>query len=246
MRNLLAATLAALATLSVAGAQIPEKFTNLQVLPKDIPRNELVQTMRGFAGALGVRCQHCHVGTVPEDLRTFDFASDEKETKKVARVMLRMTQEINTHLLPQTGRTPITTVQCITCHHGLAKPEQLADVLGATVHKEGVEAAIKKYGELREKYYGRAAYDFGPPSLNMLAEKLSAEKNLEGAIAVQELNVKVDPNVATSYSLLADLYQRKADRAAARAAIEKAIALEPNEPYYKRRLQELQASPSPR
>jgi tetratricopeptide (TPR) repeat protein len=246
MRNVLAAALAALVTASVAAAQIPDKFTNLRVLPKDIPRNQLVQTMRGFASALGVRCQHCHVGTVPEDLRTFDFASDDKERKKVARVMLRMTQEINTRLLPQTGRTPLLAVQCITCHHGLAKPEPLVDVLAAAVQKEGVEAALKKYGELREKYYGRDAYDFGAPSLNMLAERLAAEKNLEGAIAVQEFNVKVNPDIATSYGLLANLYQQKGDRAAARAAIEKAIALEPGEAFYKRRLQELQASPSPR
>jgi tetratricopeptide (TPR) repeat protein len=239
------AALAALAMASGAAAQIPDKFTNLQVLPKDIPRNQLVQIMRGFAGALGVRCQHCHVGSVPEDLRTFDFASDEKETKKVARVMLRMMQEINTHLLPQTGRTPLVTVQCVTCHHGLTKPQPLVDVLSATMEKDGVEAAIKEYGELREKYYGRGAYDFGAPSLNMLAERLAGQKNVEAAIAVQEFNVKANPGIATSYSLLANLYEQKGDRAAARASIEKAIALEPGEAFYKRRLQELQASPSP-
>lgn len=238
--------LAATVMASAAQAQIPDKFTNLQVLPKDIPRNQLVQTMRSFAGALGVRCQHCHVGTVPEDLRTFDFASDEKETKKVARAMMKMTQEINTHLLPATGRTPLMTVQCITCHHGLAKPEQLVDVLGATAAKEGVDSALKKYGELREKYYGRAAYDFGAPSLNMLAEKLAGEKNLEGAVAVQEFNVKANPGIASSHGLLAQLHLQKGDRAAAIADLEKAVALDPNDPFFKRRLQEVQnPSPSP-
>ena len=35
--------------------------------------------MRGFAGGLGVRCQYCHVheGNQPNNLSTFDFASDE-------------------------------------------------------------------------------------------------------------------------------------------------------------------------
>jgi tetratricopeptide (TPR) repeat protein len=243
-------------TASVAAAQIPDTFTNLQVLPKDIPKPQLVQTMRSFASALGVRCQHCHVGKVPEDLRTFDFASDEKETKKVARAMLRMTREINTRLLPETGRTPLVEVHCITCHHGVAKPEQLVDVLAASARKDGIEAALQKYGELREKHYGRAAYDFGAPSLNTLAERLAGEKNLEGAIAVQEFNLKVNPNIATSYALLAHFQQQKGDRAAARASIEKAIALEPGDAFYKRRLQELDAgrpsaaapapSPSPR
>jgi hypothetical protein len=240
------AVLAVTVIASAATAQIPDKFTNLQVLPKDIAKPQLVQTMRSFASALGVRCQHCHVGKVPEDLRTFEFASDEKETKKVARAMLRMTREINTRLLPETGRTPLVEVQCITCHHGVAKPEQLVDVLAESAQKEGIDAALKKYGELREKYYGRAAYDFGAPSLNMLAERLAGEKNLEGAIAVQEFNVKVNPDLATSYSLLANLYQQKGDLAAARASIEKAIALEPHEAFYKRRLQELRPAPSPR
>src|SRR3982750_125622 len=43
------------------GMQIPEKFENLQVLPKDIPRDTLIGVMRGFANSLGVRCTYCHV-----------------------------------------------------------------------------------------------------------------------------------------------------------------------------------------
>jgi hypothetical protein len=240
---ILAALLAAWA--SGAGAQIPDKFVNLQVLPKDIPRAQLVETMRSFAGALGVRCQHCHVGTDPQDLRTFDFPADTKEPKQVARAMLRMVHEINSKLLPQAGRPQVVTVRCFTCHHGTTKPEALEDVLAAAVEEEGVDAALKKYGELREKHYGRAAYDFGPPPLNTLAERLARE-NGDAGIAVQEFNVKVNPNVASSYSLLANLYQQKGNIAAARASLEKASALEPGEAFYKRRLQELQASPSPR
>ena len=44
-----------------ATAQFPDKFRNLKVLPKDISKHELESTMRGFAFALGVRCDHCHV-----------------------------------------------------------------------------------------------------------------------------------------------------------------------------------------
>jgi tetratricopeptide (TPR) repeat protein len=239
-------TAAVLAAASTTSAQVPEKFTNLKVLPKDITRDQLVQTMRSFANALGVRCSHCHANTSPEDFKTFDFASDDKETKRVARTMMRMTREINVHLLPETERSPLRTVECMTCHHGLARPEQLVDVLDATLQKDGVEAALKKYGELREKYYGQAAYDFSMRSLNMLAEKLDDGKNVDGAIAVQEFNVKVNPGIASSHRLLADLYLEKGDRAAARANFEKAVALAPDDAYYKRRLQEMSASPSPR
>jgi hypothetical protein len=45
--------------------QIPDKFTNLKILPSGVPRAELVRVMREFASALGVRCNHCHVGENP-------------------------------------------------------------------------------------------------------------------------------------------------------------------------------------
>ena len=229
---------ATLAFAEVASAQIPDKFTNLRVLPKKIGKAELVQTMRGFTGALGVRCNHCHVGASPANLDGYDFAADTKETKRVARVMMRMTREINTRLLPRTGREPRMTVQCFTCHHGVKRPEPLVDILGATVRKEGVDAARSQYRELREKYYGRAAYDFGAPTLNQLAESL-AEKDVDGAIAVQQLNVEVNPGIATSHSLLARLYLKKGDKASARAQFERAAALDPGEEFYRQQLEEL-------
>ena len=43
-----------------AAGQIPDEFTNLQVLPEDITRAELVEIMKGFSGALDVRCSYCH------------------------------------------------------------------------------------------------------------------------------------------------------------------------------------------
>jgi hypothetical protein len=40
-----------------AAGQIPDSFTNLQVLPPSIGRDSLVSIMRSFSLALGVRCQ---------------------------------------------------------------------------------------------------------------------------------------------------------------------------------------------
>jgi hypothetical protein len=227
-----------LALAPVAAAQVPDKFANLQVLPKDIPKAELVRTMRGFAGALGVRCNHCHVGGSASSLDGFDFASDGKETKKVARAMMLMTQEINARLLPRTGRSPVLEVRCFTCHHGVARPERLQDVLEATVRKDGVDAALAQYRDLREKHYGRAAYDFGAPTLNQVAESL-AERDVAGAIAVQRFNVEVNPGIATSHSLLARLYLKKGDKAAARAQFERAATLDPGEAFYRQQIDEL-------
>jgi len=72
---------AALLVCSGANGQNPDKFTNLKVLPKDISKQELQTTMRGFAFALGVRCEHCHVEKkAPE--KGFNYDADDKEAKK--------------------------------------------------------------------------------------------------------------------------------------------------------------------
>lgn len=223
----------------LAQAQIPDKFTNLQLLPKDATRAQVVETMRGFASALGVRCNHCHVGADPATLEGFDFAADTKQAKRVTRAMMRMTQEINQRLLPEMGREPAIKVQCVTCHHGLTHPEPLRDVLADTARSEGVEAALKQYRRLRDRYYGQAAYDFSARTLDAVAESLAEAKDLDGAIAVQRFNVEADPRLASSHSLLADLYSRKGDKAAARASLLKAAELEPGNEFFKKRLEEL-------
>ena len=225
---------------AVSAAQIPDKFMNLKVLPQDVSRAELVRVMRGFAGALGVRCNHCHVGDKPDTLEDFDFASDTKEEKRIARGMMRMTREINERLLPATERPGTVQVECVTCHRGMRTPETLLDVLIRAVERSGTAGAIAQYQDLRTKYYGRGGYDFGPPTLNMLAEWLARDrKDAAAAIEVQQFNVKVNPDIATSYSLLGDLYLARGDRAAARASFERALALDPSSDYYRKRIGEL-------
>ena len=101
---------------------IPEKFTNLQVLSRDITRAELVPIMRSFALGLGVRCEHCHVGE-GNDLSKFDFAADTKPPKEVARRMMRMTERIQRDDLKGIGdpaRAP--KLSCFTCHRGEKTP----------------------------------------------------------------------------------------------------------------------------
>jgi hypothetical protein len=130
-------------------AQTPAKFTNLQLLPKDISRPELIAVMRDFATALGVRCNHCHVGDDPDTLRGFDFASDSKRTKNLAREMMRMTREINDQLLPKANPPGAPRVSCMTCHRRLTVPRLLVDVLDEIVESRGVDASLKEYRSLR-------------------------------------------------------------------------------------------------
>ena len=77
-------------------------------------------------------CQvEANPGQQPEHL---DFPLDDKEQKKVARVMLKMVIDINGKYLPETGRTftARTRVTCETYHHGAPKPRTLAaELMGA-------------------------------------------------------------------------------------------------------------------
>jgi hypothetical protein len=78
---------------ATAQMKVPDQFENLQVLPKDIPKADLVRIMKEFTNALGVRCERCHVEAGGED--AFKFAADDKESKKTARIMMQMVQDIN-------------------------------------------------------------------------------------------------------------------------------------------------------
>jgi len=108
----------------------PERAKNLKVLPKDTPKEKLTATMVGFTRALGVRCPFCHVGQEGQPLTTFDFVSDKKPEKDVARGMMRMVRDVNKDLgkmkIPGPSRVE---VQCITCHRGRPRPLTLADEL---------------------------------------------------------------------------------------------------------------------
>ncbi|MEW5983772.1 MAG: photosynthetic reaction center cytochrome c subunit family protein [Acidobacteriota bacterium] len=71
---------------------IPDTFSNLQVLPKDIAKPQLVNIMKSLALTFEKRCSYCHVAT--DDLSQADFASDEKATKKQARQLLQLVRDL--------------------------------------------------------------------------------------------------------------------------------------------------------
>jgi hypothetical protein len=112
---------------SIVAAQAPAAPqpppTNLQVMPKDTPRAEVVTRMQAINLALGVTCAYCHKFEGPGNPAN-DFASDDKPTKNVARVMMRMTGEINTKLAAEVKKPAdqLTRVGCMTCHRGAAIP----------------------------------------------------------------------------------------------------------------------------
>lgn len=227
---------------STAHAQIPDKFTNLQVLPKDIQKQELVRIMRNFSTALGTRCDHCHV----EDDATHehDWASDAKDAKKIAREMMKMSGEVNSILTRNIGsmRPDPVQVRCVTCHHGLVTPETLGQVLTASLNLAGADSTLARYERLRKEYYGSAAYDFSEWSLISIAEEWGKEpKNADAAIALLNTNLEYYPESAGTFARIAETYLVKGDRAQAMANFDKALALAPEDPWLKRRVESVKA-----
>jgi len=191
---LVATAVAAVAT--PARAQWPpERFVNLQVLPDTTSQQTLFNVMGGFARALGVRCNYCHVGEDGQPLSTYTFPSDEKVTKRKARVMLRMVRAINGQYLDslESRAAPTLRVQCVTCHAGRTTPRELEDVLLEVYDTGGLDSAVATYRALRERYYGRAAYDFGSVPLTVVAQALEQRGALADATTLLALNVEVNP-----------------------------------------------------
>jgi len=109
--------------LSNLQAQIPDKFFNLKVLQTDISKRDLIKAMKGATRGLGVRCEFCNVGE-GNDLSKFDFVSDDKEHKKIARVMFEMVKFVNNEFMPRISKISEnqSEIKCFTCHAGNEKP----------------------------------------------------------------------------------------------------------------------------
>ena len=158
----------------------PEKFENLKVFPKDIPRDSLLGIMRGFTSALGVNCTYCHVtepapaGT-PGPRERLKPASDDKQTKKTARFMIRMADSLNRVVLAALPErhSPTITVSCATCHHGSPLPQTTQAMLAEAIEKGGLDSAMARYRRLRtDMVNGR--YDFREGPINDVATMLAA------------------------------------------------------------------------
>ena len=223
-----------------AGAQVPDKFTNLQYFPKTISRQDLLGNMRGFSFSLGVRCQFCHAGKDGNKLDQLDFASDEKDTKKTARAMLRMVDAINQEYIAKMGRTSPVRVECVTCHHQLSIPKTMNALLAETIDKKDIQAAIVLYRDLRKHDLGSGQYDFGETSLNILTESLLKQNKAKEAVAIMELNVEVNtPPSGWAYNLLAMSHVANKEVEKAKADYRKILELNPQDEWAKKQLEQL-------
>jgi tetratricopeptide (TPR) repeat protein len=188
--------------------------------------------MQAIAQALGVSCDYCHTAV---------RGTGAPEPKKdIARQMIAMTRELNARVQQATGNAS-AKVECVTCHHGVPIPRQLSDILTDTLRSKGVDAAIAQYRDLRERYYGRQAYDFSEETLANLADRLVAGRP-DDVIALMKLNLEYYPKSARSYATIGYAYTRKFDDESAIAYYKKALEIEPNNGVIQGRLASIMSS----
>ncbi|MGC8595334.1 MAG: c-type cytochrome [Candidatus Kryptoniota bacterium] len=85
---------------------------NLQIIHGIHSKDQLLNVMRGFTEALGVKCEFCH--------DTQDFSSDAKPEKRTARIMIKMVENINSNFLSDPQKEKVS---CFTCHRGQEIPK---------------------------------------------------------------------------------------------------------------------------
>jgi hypothetical protein len=248
MRTLVrsAFTLAAFAAVIPAPARAqgrfpPDSLTNVKVFPRGTEVRTVINAMRGFTGALGVRCQYCHVGREGMPLDSFNFPSDSLRTKRTARVMMRMVQAINDTTLTQIPERPTPAVQvtCATCHHGQARPRTIEDMLAEGLQRGGLDSAVARYRDLRQRYYGSWTYDFSEQNLGNFALGVAQRGQADNAIGLLNLNIEFNPNSGFAYAVLGEAYRMRGDTATAVTNFRTALQKDPTNQIATRRLREM-------
>jgi CubicO group peptidase (beta-lactamase class C family) len=98
-------------------------------------------------------------------------------------------------------------------------------VLYRAISSDGLEAAVKKYYELKKNQ--PQAYDFQERLLNNLGYNFIRQGKLKEAIRVLQLNVEAYPNSSNVYDSLGEAYMRNGEKAPAIENYEKSLKLDP-------------------
>ncbi len=211
-------------------AQVPDKFTNLKVLPKEISKQDLISTMRAFSSALGEHCDYCHVHKDGNPRNDMDWAADDLKAKTTARVMMQMIHTINATEIPKitTAHLDRVEVRCRTCHHGQARPILIEDVLTGAYQAAGIDSVETKYEELRKEYYGSDTFNFGEGMLPSLGEKLAGQGKPAETVKFAEYNLRWFPQSGVAHLMLGQAHAAAGEKDAAVEDLKKAVELDPS------------------
>jgi len=120
-------------------------------------------------------------------------------------VMMRMVGDINEKYLTtlDSRSHPPVQVSCFTCHHGVSQPRTLQETLQIAYSTGGLDSTRARYSALRDRYYGRAAYDFGDVPLVDVASAVRDSGHATDALSLLELDLQMNPNSAFAKRMVA-------------------------------------------
>jgi tetratricopeptide (TPR) repeat protein len=106
-----------------------------------------------------------------------------------------------------------------------ANLQSIGNALMPVIQKEGVDAAIARYRDLKAQ--PAASYDFGESELNDLGYALLRMKKIDEAVKILELNAEAYPRSANVYDSLGEAYAAQGNREKAIASYKKSLELDP-------------------
>ncbi len=240
----LAVTCASAVTAQTIHKFPPDSLVNVKVIPKSTPVRDVIGRMRNFTSYLGVRCTFCHVGEEGRPINEYDFVSDQKRTKQVARQMMLMVEEINRRLDSIPNPTAVgLQVTCATCHRGVSIPMPLSTLMETVAGSAGADSAIRAYKALRQRYYGADSYNFGESTLNISAFRLARASKFPEAFALLGLNEEMFPGSSGMYVFRGNISLMQGDTVAAGKAFREAIKRDPLNDEAKGRLKDIGQQP---
>jgi hypothetical protein len=115
----------------------------------------------------------------------------------------------------------------------------LEQVIQEAAQSAGADSATRVYRALRERYFGRAAYDFGEPTLNVAAFRLGRAGKFDEAFAILKLNEEQFPNSSNVAVSRGNITLMKGDTAGAVAAFREAVRRDSTNGEAQNRLRQL-------
>jgi hypothetical protein len=125
---------------------------NLKVLPKTLTGDQVHDIMHKWEAQLGVKCDTCHTvdpnKKMPNGHPALNFADDSKPEKKTARLMVKMTMELNQKYTSKVeskreNEASAKEVSCGTCHRGNFDPPAFVPPPGHEHHDASAPAGEK-------------------------------------------------------------------------------------------------------
>jgi CubicO group peptidase (beta-lactamase class C family) len=107
----------------------------------------------------------------------------------------------------------------------VAFKQSIAKVVYKTILSDGLDAAVKKYRDLKKT--ATDSYNFDEQQLNSLGYRLIEQNKLKEAIAVFQLNVEAYPQSSNVYDSLGEAYMKNGDKQLAIENYEKSLKLDP-------------------